>query len=107
MDKFYSDFFKEMLKRNKWHLVEDVETKEFVVFNNAWKIVKEGEQADVVAFLYEQRDYLLLRENQRLKFFKPAWHFKPTRAKGWKIEYEAHPIKMGVPLGELLAECED
>lgn len=92
---FYQKFFSELLKYNKRKLEGDEEIW-FAVINNAWKVVKEWKVSDVVSFLYEERDFKLMRENQRLKFLQPAGAYKPTRVKEGKIVKEKHPIKMGV-----------
>ena len=102
MRDFYEKFFKDLLTYNKWSLKWDDE--ELVVFNNAWNVVAEWEASDVVKFLYEQRDFKLIRDNQRLKFWTPAWQRKPKYEKEWKIVLERHPIKMGVPLSECIED---
>ena len=101
---FYQKFFSELLKYNKWKLEGDEEIW-FAVINNAGKVVKEWKVDDVVSFLYEERDFKLMRENQRLKFLQPAGAYKPTRVREWKIVREAPPIKMGVPVFQTLIDC--
>ena len=106
---FYRKFFGELLAHQKRALKYCKKTKDYFVENNAWKVVKEWTQAEVVEFLYKWRDYHFTSHNQRLGFQKAEGQkWLPKRAtRKSRTELVRTPIAFGVPVADVLASLKE
>ena len=101
---FYRKFFGEFLAYQKWTLKRCEKTNDYFVENNAWKVVKEWTQAEVVEFLFKWRDIQMTSHNQKLGFQKPTgekWLPKRATCKS-RVELVKKPIAFGVSLASIL-----
>lgn len=104
MVEYYKWFFKELLTYNK-RTLKAASEDDLCVFNNADKVVYEGTQAEVVEFLYKHRDFMLMREDQKRKFWTPigARKFVKVPNRKSRVELVRTPVAFGLPVDEVLA----